>query len=122
MKKMLKILVPSMLGSGLTIAVFLLAGINHKNSPVFLSRQDPVPIHKTEYTVKENGEIIPLDFTGVSKDAMNSVVHIKSTRNIHSRNQSLIIFPLLSNLMSMVLFSASLSQPSFSGFKKAVSE
>ena len=88
MKKMIKILVPSMLGSGLTIAVFLLAGINHKNSPVFLSRQDPIPVHKTVSTVKENGEIVPLDFTGVSREAMNSVVHIKSTRNIHARNQS----------------------------------
>jgi len=88
MKKMIKILVPSMLGSGLTIAVFLLAGINHKNSPVFLSRQDPMPVHKTEYTVKENGEIVPPDFTGVSKEVMNSVVYIKSTRNIQARNQS----------------------------------
>ena len=89
MKKIIKMLIPSILGSGLTIAVFLIAGLNHKDSPVFLSKQDSVPAHKTVYTVKENGELAPLDFTGVSKEVMNSVVHITSTRNVQAGNPSI---------------------------------
>ncbi len=80
-------LVPSILGSGLTIAVFMLAGLNQNNIPAFHAGQDPVPVHKTIYTVKENGEFVQLDFTGVSKEVMNSVVHIKSTRKIQGSNQ-----------------------------------
>jgi len=80
-------LVPSILGSGLTIAVFLIAGLNHNNVPVFHNEQDPVPVHNTLYTVKESGEFIPLDFTSVSKEVMNSVVHIQSTRKVQTSNQ-----------------------------------
>jgi Do/DeqQ family serine protease len=32
--------------------------------------------------VKEDGALVPLDFTGVSKEVMNSVVHITSTREV----------------------------------------
>ncbi|KPL16203.1 MAG: serine protease [Bacteroides sp. SM23_62] len=87
MKKLIRMLVPSIIGSGLTIAVFLLTGLNHSNTPVFHAGQDIVPVHKTIYTVKENGEFVPLDFTGVSKEVMNSVVHIKSIRKVQGSNQ-----------------------------------
>jgi Do/DeqQ family serine protease len=87
MKKFINKLVPSILGSGLTIAVFLLTGLNQNNVPAFHDGQDPVPVHKTLYTAKENGEFIPLDFTGVSKEVMNSVVHIKSIRKVQGSNQ-----------------------------------
>jgi serine protease Do len=87
MKKFIKMLVPSILGSGLTIAVFMLTGLNQNNVPKFHDGLDPVPVQKTNYTVKENGEFVPLDFTGVSKEVMNSVVHIKSTRKVQASNQ-----------------------------------
>ena len=87
MKKIIKMLVPSILGSGLTIAVFMLTGLNRNLDPVFHTGLDPVPVHKTIYTVKENGKFVPLDFTGVSKEVMNSVVHIKSTRKVQVSNQ-----------------------------------
>ena len=45
---------------------------------------DPVAVHHTVYTVKENGQVEPLDFTGVSKEVMNSVVHITSTRKVQA--------------------------------------
>jgi len=87
MKKLIKILASSMVGSGLTIAAFLLFGLNQNNAPTFYAGQDPVPVHKTIYPVKENGQFAPLDFTGVSKEVMNSVVHIKSTRKVQGSNQ-----------------------------------
>jgi serine protease Do len=82
MKKLLKMMVPSILGSGLTIAVFLLAGLNHNEPAVFNNKQEQLPVHHAMYTVKENGEYIPLDFTEVSKEVMNSVVHIRSIRKV----------------------------------------
>ena len=82
MKKIIKTLVPSMVGSGLTIAVFFLAGLNHRMAPADHVYQEQVPVHHALYTVKENGEFIPLDFTGISSRAMNSVVHVRSIRKV----------------------------------------
>ena len=75
-------MIPSILGSGLTIAVFLLMGYNHRDNSVSAGMKTQLPVHKALYTVKENGEFIPLDFTGVSKEVMNSVVHIRSSRKV----------------------------------------
>ncbi len=85
MKTTMKMVGSSILGSGLTIAVFLLAGFNH-TIPEFTLGQDPVPVHKVVNTVIENGELVPLDFTGVSKEVMSSVVHITSTRKVNTGN------------------------------------
>jgi len=82
MKKFIKMLVPSIVGSGLTIAVFLLTGLNHTGSHTVQYKQEQFPVHHALYTVKENGEYVPLDFTGVSRNDMNSVVHITSTRKV----------------------------------------
>ncbi len=82
MKKLLNLLVASIFGSGLTIAVFLLTGINQHNSGFTRDKQDPLPVHRALYTVKENGEYIPLDFTDVSREVMNSVVHVRSIRKV----------------------------------------
>ncbi len=94
MKKLINLVIPSIIGSGLTIAVFLLFGLNHSEPTVSFQKQDNVAVHNAVYTVKENGEYVPLDFTGVSKDVMNSVVHISSalkvqrSSNPYSRNQN----------------------------------
>ncbi len=82
MKKLLNVLVPSIIGSGLTIAIFLLTGINQQNAGFTSQKQDPLPVHHALYTVKENGEYVPLDFTDVSRNVMNSVVHVRSIRKI----------------------------------------
>jgi Do/DeqQ family serine protease len=81
MKRFLKLIAASVIGSALTIAVFMLTGID-KNEINFTKGQSSLPVHRAVYTVKESGEVVPLDFTGVSKEVMNSVVHIKSTRKI----------------------------------------
>jgi serine protease Do len=82
MKKFIKMLVPSIIGSGLTIAAFFILGLNHKIAPASYNYQEPLPVHRALYTVKENGEYVPLDFTGISDRVMNSVVHIQSTRKV----------------------------------------
>jgi serine protease Do len=83
MKKFLKMMIPSMIGSGLTIAVFLIAGFNKTDTNAsFHKEQAQLPVHQTVYTVNENGVYEPLDFTGISKQVMNSVVHIRSTRKV----------------------------------------
>ncbi len=84
MKNFIKMLIPSILGSVLTIAVFLITGSNNNNESVFAGSQGNLPVHKTDYSVKERGEIIPLDFTWVSKGVMGSVVHIKSSRTVRA--------------------------------------
>ena len=84
MKKLLKSVIPSIIGSGLTIAVFLLIGFNREDSTSILSKAGTVTGSQCLYTVKENGEFVPLDFTGVSKEVMNSVVHIRSVRKVQS--------------------------------------
>jgi len=87
MKKIIKMVVPSILGSGLTIAVFILIGFNSNNAPVFHNGQAPVPVLKTANTVKENGEFVPLDFTGVSKEVMGGVVYIRTIRKVQTSKQ-----------------------------------
>ena len=81
-------MIPSILGSGLTIAVFLLIGFKQGDSVTSIQKQEQIPVHNAVYTVKENGELVPLDFTGISKEVMTSVVHIRSVRNVQSRPNS----------------------------------
>lgn len=88
MKKLLKSIIPSIIGSGLTILVFLLIGINHEDSKISYQKRDALPVHQAVYTVNENGEYIPLDFTGVSKEVMNSVVHISSIHKVQPEANS----------------------------------
>lgn len=87
MKKFVKMLIASMLGSGLTIAVFLITGLNDKSPTGIDVNKSSTPVHNALYTVKENGEFVPLDFTGVSKNVMEEVVHIKSVKKIPVGNQ-----------------------------------
>jgi Do/DeqQ family serine protease len=86
MKKFFRLMVPSIVGSALTIAVFLLTGLNHTNVSVLQSGQHALPVYRTVYTVNESGKYVPLDFTGVSKEVMNAVVHIKSIRKVQVQN------------------------------------
>ena len=92
MKTFLKFSAASILGSALTIAVFMLTGMN-KNDLTIHKDQSSLPAYKAVYTVKESGELVPLDFTGISKEVMNSVVHIKSSRKVSGRDQSFYFDP-----------------------------
>ena len=93
MKKLIKLVIPSMIGSGLTIAVFLLMGLGHGNPAMSFKNQTSIPVKNAVYTVKENGELVPLDFTGVSKEVMNSVVNIRSVQQMKSTGNSFQNYP-----------------------------
>jgi len=86
MKRFMKLIAASIIGSVITIAVFMITGMN-KPELIVTKGQSRLPVHRAVYTVKESGEVVPLDFTGVSKEVMNSVVHIKSTRKIKVGNR-----------------------------------
>ncbi|MDX2432764.1 MAG: Do family serine endopeptidase [Bacteroides sp.] len=88
MKKLIKLMVPSIIGSALTIAVFLLTDIHSGDSVGDFQLKEQVPVHQALYTVKEDGEFVALDFTGISKEAMNSVVHVRSARKMQSASNS----------------------------------
>lgn len=88
MKKLIKSVIPSIIGSVMTIAVFLLIGFNREDSNRPIQQQEQLQVHNALYTVKENGEFVPLDFTGVSKGVMNSVVHIRSIRKVEATSNS----------------------------------
>ncbi len=82
MKKLIQMMIPSIIGSGLTIAVFLLTGIHRGDSVGSVQMKEQVPVHQALYSVNENGEYVPLDFTGVSKEVMNSVVYISASHKV----------------------------------------
>ncbi|WP_075351421.1 Do family serine endopeptidase [Algoriphagus marinus] len=46
---------------------------------------DGAPVKSSLYTLNENNEIVPLDFTDIAEKVMDAVVHIKST---HTENYS----------------------------------
>jgi len=87
MKSFLKWFAASVAGSALTIAVFMFTGTN-KHELTLTKDTSLTPAHRTVYTVNENGTVVPLDFTGVSKEVMNSVVHITSKIKVSPSQQS----------------------------------
>jgi serine protease Do len=87
MKKFVYLVIASIIGSALTIGVFMAAGFNKRASEPFLRTNSAVPAHNVVYSVKENGEMVPLDFTDVSKQVMDAVVHVKTSRKVSVRNQ-----------------------------------
>jgi Do/DeqQ family serine protease len=72
--------------SGLTalavsLAVFFLApGIFGTGETIKIEHVDGMPVQGAVLTVNGDHEIVPLDFTKVSQDVMEAVVHIKSTQ------------------------------------------
>lgn len=86
MKKILKQIVPSIIGSGITIIAFLLISHTKSSESGLIQASNTIPVHNTVYAVNENGNLTPLDFTGVSKNVMESVVHITSTKKVKVGN------------------------------------
>ncbi len=92
MKKFIKLMAASVIGSAITISIFLLTGMNKTNHQSFYKIAD-VPSKKAVFSVKENGEVVPLDFTKISKDVMDAVVHIKSSKKVSGKNQRYFFSP-----------------------------
>jgi serine protease Do len=87
MKKFVHLVIASIVGSALTLGVFMAAGFNKREAAPFLHTTNAIPAHNVVYSVKEDGEIVPLEFTEVSKQVMDAVVHVKTSRKISAREQ-----------------------------------
>jgi serine protease Do len=87
MKKFVHLVIASILGSALTFGVFMAAGFNKQATTPLLHTTNAIPAHNVVYSVKEDGEVVPLEFTEVSKQVMDAVVHVKTSRKISTRNQ-----------------------------------
>ncbi len=79
MKKTVTLILSAILGSALTIGSFMLFDINDSNT-VKVEHISGVPAVGAAYTVDDDGDIVPLEFTDVAAKVMPAVVHIKSTR------------------------------------------
>jgi len=86
MKKFIHLIIASIVGSTLTLAIFMAAGFGKKSNTPFLHAANAIPAHNVVYSVKEDGEIVPLEFTDVSRQVMDAVVHVKTARKVSVRN------------------------------------
>ena len=69
----------AIIGSALTIAAFFVFDLNDRGRVVKIEHlTTQVPSMNSVYTVNEEGEIIPLNFTEISNKLMGAVVHISS--------------------------------------------
>lgn len=75
MKQFFGLLLAAILGSGITLAVVEWRG-GQKTTQVQLSTA--LPATQVAYSVNENGEPVPLDFTGVAAKVTKAVVHIRA--------------------------------------------
>ncbi|MBN2485445.1 MAG: Do family serine endopeptidase [Bacteroidales bacterium] len=83
MKKFINMVIASIAGSALTIGVFYFTGLGKHTA--FITSSANVPASNVVYTVNENGVAEPLEFTKVSKNVMDAVVHIKTSRKVSAR-------------------------------------
>lgn len=78
MNRFLQLIVAAAIGSAITIAAGNWYG--DKASTVKIEHINGVPASSVAYTVNEDGEAIPLDFTGTAEKVTHAVVHIRSTQ------------------------------------------
>jgi len=84
-KKFSMILIAAILGSALTIGAYQLMERNGGKT-VKIEHISGTPVVGAAYTVNDEGEIIPLDFTEAAKQVMPAVVNIQSTIVQSQRN------------------------------------
>ena len=82
------LILAAVLGSGLTMGTYLVINGNEKS--IKIEHLSGSPVVGAAYTVNEDGEIVPLEFTDVARKVTPAVVHIKSTavRNLDRFKQS----------------------------------
>ncbi len=79
MKKFGYLIIAAVIGSALTTGVYSLFGPGF-DERVQIEHISDTPVVGAAYTVNEDGDIVPLEFTDVAKKVMPAVVHIKSTQ------------------------------------------
>lgn len=78
MKRFGSLFLAAVLGSISTVATFQWFDNDKEN--VKLEYATTVPSSRVAYTVNEDGETVPVDFTGAAEKVMPAVVHIRSTQ------------------------------------------
>jgi len=78
MKRYVPLVLAAIMGSALTIGTYHVIDSNIERT-VKIEHLSSSPVVGAAYTVNEEGEFIPLEFTDVAKKVMPAVVHIKST-------------------------------------------
>ncbi len=84
MKRFGTLFLAAVLGSLCTVGVFEF----YKKDTVTLVYTTQPSISQVAYTNDENGRTIPLDFTAIAEQVTPAVVHIKSTQNGRTQEQS----------------------------------
>lgn len=79
MKKIVIVISSVLLGSLLTLAVIYFISRDRGNG-LKTERISGVPAQPAFYTLNNKGDVVPLDFTGISNKMMDAVVNIQSTQ------------------------------------------
>ncbi|MBL6446249.1 Do family serine endopeptidase [Fulvivirga sp. 29W222] len=95
MKKFSSLILAATLGSALTMGSVYVFNIDKENKVLKIEHVEGTPAVKTAYSLKEDGKVIPLDFTGAAEKVMPAVVHIRSTQtgNFSAQNRQQIPEP-----------------------------
>ena len=83
-------IISGIIALGISLGVVLIApGVISDSKTLKIEHVNGTPAKGAVFTLDENREIVPLDFTTVADKVMNAVVHIKSTQtsNYTARNQ-----------------------------------
>lgn len=80
MNKFFQLILAAIIGSAITLGVNLWFG--NKNPQVKIEHIAGLPASSVAYTIDENGDPVPLDFTGTASKVTPAVVHIRSTQEI----------------------------------------
>lgn len=81
MKKYGNLVISAILGSAITLAVFL-AFVPFEKKTLKIEHISGIPSKNAVYTTNSEGDIIPLNFIEASKKVMDAVVNIRSTQTI----------------------------------------
>ncbi|MCZ8215641.1 MAG: serine protease, partial [Cyclobacteriaceae bacterium] len=89
MKQFASIFLAAVLGSICTIAAYRWLGEDKVSATQYVNG---APITKVAYSVNENGEAVPLDFTTTAEKVTKAVVHIRSTQKQSTRESQQFYF------------------------------
>jgi serine protease Do len=87
MKRFGSILLAAVLGSVITIVASQWLAKDQQQG-VRIEHVNGVPTSQVAYRVNEEGEMVPLDFTGTAESVTKAVVHIRSTQERSTRDNS----------------------------------
>lgn len=86
MNKFFQLVVAAVIGSMITLVAN--QWYTKENTAVKIEHIAGVPASSVAYSLDENGEIIPLDFTGTADKVTAAVVHIRSTQETSTASRS----------------------------------